>query len=91
MRANVAVKIGAGQNNDERELRMRFVKAADRFVAAPGVERDQQVAARTLVRLVQGDLMLELSQDAHPPDGGNFVAVVKTQGCGRNELYVHVV
>lgn len=67
------------------------MEVADRFVAAPRVKRDQHIAVRPGVRLIQDDFMAKLAQDAQPPGSRNFVAVVKTQGCWRDELYVHVV
>lgn len=91
MRVNVAVQVGAGQNDDEWKLRMRFVKAADRFVAASCVQGDQHIAAPALVRLVQIDFVSKMAEDAQPSDGRNFVAVVDTERRRRDELNVHVV
>ena len=55
---------------------MHLMEATNGIVAAPGVEGDQDVAGGPVIGLAQGDFMLQLAQDAQPPDSCDFVAVV---------------
>ena len=46
---DVLVKIGAGESDDQRPIRVELAKAADRGGTAPGVQRDHQLRRRSIV------------------------------------------
>src|SRR5262245_8834912 len=86
---DVSVNVGAGEDDDERSRGMQIMKAPNRVVAAPGMERDQQIAALVVIDLCHAHAMPEFSQNTGPAQGGDFVAVVDLERRGCDELDVH--
>ena len=48
---DVTVEIGSGQNDKQRQFRVETVKFFDGWITAPGMQRDQQIAARAIIGL----------------------------------------
>ena len=46
---HILVKIGAGESNNQRSIRVQLAKATDRAGAAPRMERDHQLRRRSIV------------------------------------------
>lgn len=59
--ADVAIEIGPGQDDDQRELRVELVEFVNRRVTAARVKRDQDIAARALIALLNSNFMTELA------------------------------
>jgi len=59
--SDVTIEIGSGQNHKQRQFRMETVKFFDRWIAAPGVERDQQIAARAIIGPLNVNTMAQLT------------------------------
>jgi hypothetical protein len=59
--SDVTIEIGSGQNDKQRQFRMETVKFFDRWIAAPGVERDQQIAARPIIGPLNVNTMAQLT------------------------------
>ena len=88
---NIAVKVGSGEHDDQRQVGMQLVEAADRRGAAAGVERDQHIAAPLIVSLRNSHPMTELFEQRGPAQRGDAIAVVDAQRRGGDELDIHVV
>jgi len=88
---DVAVEVGPGEDNDQRRLRVKLVKAADRTRAAPGVKRDQGVTRPLVIVLAYAHAVAELFQERGPAQSSNAVAVIDAQRRGCDELDVHGV
>jgi hypothetical protein len=86
---DVTVKIGSGEHDDERQIRMQLVKSLNGFSAAARVQRNQKVTRLGVVMLRDVYSMAELLQHSRPAQRGNLVAVVKVQRRRSNELNFH--
>ena len=71
---NVAVEVGSGQHHHYRLAGVQFVEPPDGVVTAPGMQRDQQVAALTFVAVQGRDPMSRRPQDSRPPVARDAVA-----------------
>ena len=91
MGPNIAIEVGAGKDDDERALGIKPMKPRNGFRAAARVQRDEHVARLTVVALRQPYPMAELPENATPAQGGDLIAVVKTQRPRSDELNFHGV
>ncbi len=85
IRMDVAIEIGARQDDNQGVGGALFVKSLNGFEAASGVECDHEIARFPFVLLVDVDSMPQPTEHSRPPDGGDPVAVVKAQGCRGDE------
>src|SRR5688572_2112426 len=69
---------------------MKFAKTADRLIAPSRMKCNQRVAGLIVVMLQNRYAVSKSSKDFRPPQGGNLVAVVKTQRRRSDELDFHV-
>lgn len=72
----IAIEVGAGEGDDDGELRARSARARDDVGGFSRVQGDEQIAARVAIveRGDDADAMTEGSQDAPPAKGGDAIA-----------------
>lgn len=88
---NIAIKIRAGEHDDQWQLGVTLVEPLNGVGATTGVKRDQDIARFGIVVLIDSYPMAELLQHGRPALGGNLVAVVEGQRRRSDQLYFHAV
>ena len=73
--ANVAVKVGAGQGDQQRTLRELRVKVLDRRMAAARMQGEHEIGRRAVPFHLDPDLVPELAQHPRPAQRGIAIAV----------------
>ena len=73
---NIAVQIGSCQHYNQRPIGIFFVKVLDRIETSPRVERNHEVARRSIVTLLDCQLVAELAENGRPTEGGHPIAVI---------------
>jgi hypothetical protein len=69
----IPVEVGAGEENDERPVRVPRAESSQSAVALPRVDRDERVASRRQL-LPDRDVVAELAEDPRPAERRDTVA-----------------
>ena len=88
--ADVAVKIGAGQCQDDGAAGKCFRKASHRLVTAPGVQGQHQIGRCAIPFHLDVDAVAELAQETCPAAGGIAVAGAGAAGAGGDKDNFHL-
>ena len=58
---NVPIEVGSGQDDDQGQVRMLPSEFIDGIIAAPGMKSDEEITGTTVVALLKGNAMAQLS------------------------------
>src|SRR4030095_11320151 len=86
---NISIEIGAGKDDDQRSIRLRFMELSNRVGAAPSVQCNEDVARHAAISLNNLYPVTEASENFSPSQGGNLVAVVESSRRRSDQWYFH--
>jgi hypothetical protein len=89
-RSNIAVQIGAGQD-DQGHAGMPFAESGDRCVAAPCMQRDHRVGRPAVPDARDSNRMTERAEHRRPAHCGVPVAASRARPCGGDQRNFHVM
>jgi hypothetical protein len=85
----IVVKVRSRKGYNKRAIGIGAVKAADRGIASPGMQGNQQVIGLCFVGLRDTHAVPESSQNARPAKRGDPVAITRSRRRRRDDSNVH--